>query len=77
MECCPFCQKVLRFIPETKHSIILQDIRQEKIFKEELLKISGKTQVPCLVIDGKPMLESDDIIEYLGVNKDKWIIRKN
>lgn len=31
-------------------------------------KIGGKTQVPCLVIDGKPLYESLDIIEWLKTN---------
>jgi glutathione S-transferase len=30
-----------------------------------LVKLTGKTQVPCLVIDGKPMHESEDIKQYL------------
>jgi glutaredoxin 3 len=72
-ESCPFSQKVLRFISEAKHNIIMKDIRQEKAFKDELIKVIGKSQVPCLFIDGKPMLESDDIIKYLKANKDKWI----
>ena len=31
----------------------------------ELTKLTGKTQVPCLVVGGDPMLESDAIIAYL------------
>jgi glutaredoxin 3 len=71
-EKCPFCQKVLLFISETEHNIILKDIRQDKTFKDELIKIVGKNQVPCLIVDGYPMLESDDIIKYLDTNRDKW-----
>ena len=33
--------------------------------RQELLDMNGTTQSPCLVIDGKPMLESADIIAYL------------
>ncbi len=32
---------------------------------DDLVSLTGKTQVPCLVINGEPMLESDDIIAYL------------
>ena len=46
------------------------------IFKEEteegaeqrLVELGGKAQVPCLVIDGEPMYESDDIIAWLAEN---------
>ena len=74
-ESCPFCQKVLHFISETKHNIILKNIREEQAFKDELIKATEKSQVPCLIIDGTPMLESDDIIKYLDKNKDKWVIK--
>lgn len=36
--------------------------------KEELRRIGGKTQVPCLVIDGKALYESLDIIKWLEEN---------
>ena len=37
--------------------------------KQELHKIGGKTQVPCLVIDDKVLYESDEIIAWF---KDNW-----
>jgi len=39
--------------------------------RSELIAIGGKGQVPCLVIDGKAMYESDDIIVWLGQNYKK------
>jgi len=38
---------------------------------EELISVGGKQQVPCLVIDGKAMYESDDIIEWMKSNLEK------
>ena len=32
---------------------------------KRLTEVGGKHQVPCLFIDGKPLYESNDIIEYL------------
>ena len=55
----------------TQHEIIQKDS-----FKDELIKIVGKNQVPCLIVDGYPMLESDDIIKYLDTNRDKWNKKK-
>ena len=34
----------------------------------ELIQIGGKTQVPCLIIDGQALYESDDIIDWLKKN---------
>jgi glutaredoxin len=31
-----------------------------------LVSNGGKRQVPCLFIDGKPLYESEDIIDYLA-----------
>lgn len=47
----------------------MKDTRAEPRNREELIKIGGKPQVPCLVIDGKALYESDDIIQWL---KDNW-----
>lgn len=33
--------------------------------QNDLIRIGGKKQVPCLVMNGKPMYESDEIITYL------------
>ncbi|OGR01490.1 MAG: hypothetical protein A2284_08760 [Deltaproteobacteria bacterium RIFOXYA12_FULL_61_11] len=67
---CPYCRRVLRFL-EGEGSVLLQrvvlrDILAEPDQREVLLRLNhGEDQVPCLVVDGVPMLESLDIIEYL------------
>lgn len=66
MPSCPYCQKVLRFMKDNDLQLPMKDIRAEEENRAELVKIGGKGQVPCLVIDGKPMYESGDIIEWMG-----------
>lgn len=63
---CPFCQKVLRFMESAgiENQIALYNT-QDPAIAADLVKIGGKQQVPCLVIDGRAMYESDDIIAYL------------
>ena len=61
---CPFCQKVMRFMRENNITMDTRDIAHPGI-QNDLVRIGGKKQVPCLVIDGKAMYESEDIIEYL------------
>ncbi len=46
----------------------MKDTMKDPAARAELAKIGGKTQVPCLVIDGKPLYESLDIIEWLKTN---------
>lgn len=66
MSTCPFCRHVETFMK--KHGIDLprKDILAEAGARDELISIGGKGQVPCLVIDGKALYESADIIAYMG-----------
>jgi len=46
----------------------LKNIRKDKKAARELKNKGGKKQVPCLFINGKPLYESDDIINWLKEN---------
>jgi glutathione S-transferase len=46
----------------------MRDIHSEPGSRDDLLRIGGKGQVPCLVIDGKPLYESGDIVRWLKTN---------
>ena len=65
---CPFCQKVLTFMEENNISLEKKDISGNPELSQELMSLGGKTQVPCLSIDGKALYESDDIIQWLKDN---------
>ena len=64
MTSCPYCQRVLHFLDRHELTIDLVDTTQPGNL-DELERIGGKRQVPCLVVDGKPMYESTDIVAYL------------
>lgn len=61
---CPYCQKVLAFMQDQDIACEMRDVLNPEV-RDELISIGGKPQVPCLIIDGSPMYESDDIIAYL------------
>lgn len=64
---CPYCAKVRSFIErEGIKNIAEHDITNGEELKELLRINHGNRQVPCLVVNGEPMLESDDIIEFLA-----------
>ena len=65
---CPYCIKVMNFMSENNITIPLRDIVADESAAETLIAIGGKRQVPCLFIDGKPLYESGDIIEWLHDN---------
>ncbi len=61
---CPYCRKVTSFMEHNGISLVMKNTLDPETLNE-LIAINKTSQVPCLVIDGKPMLESNDIIEYL------------
>lgn len=65
---CPYCRRVLRVIDklDIADQIVLRDTRQDPQWRADLREKTGRTQVPCLFIDGKPMFESLDIIDWLN-----------
>tara|TARA_A100001015_G_scaffold16268_1_gene19039 strand:- start:898 stop:1149 length:252 start_codon:yes stop_codon:yes gene_type:complete len=65
---CYFCQKVEFFMVNEKIDLEVRNISESDVFRKELMTGGGKTQTPCLFIDGVAMYESDDIIEWLGEN---------
>lgn len=63
-EGCPYCGRVRNFIKQEGIEVPMKDIHRDAGAKEELVRIGGKSQVPCLVINGKALYESLDIIEW-------------
>lgn len=64
---CPYCQRVLRAISANGYEgITLKNIHADAEADETLVRVGGKHQVPCLFIDGEPMYESLDIIDWLA-----------
>lgn len=61
---CPYCTKVLAYMQEQDIACEMKNTLEPGV-RDELIAIGGKGQVPCLIIGGQPLYESDDIIEYL------------
>ena len=61
---CPYCMKVDRFLNREGIQIEHRSVT-EGTNADDLRALGGKVQSPCLVVDGKAMYESDDIIAYL------------
>lgn len=68
-EACPFCQIVLRAIDDLGLKVDYKHIHEDPSNYEKLVKDTGRGTTPCLYIDGKPMHESRDIINWLQANQ--------
>ena len=64
-DACPFCRKVQRRLDTLPFAVAQRDTRLDPTARAELQAQTGRTQVPCLFIDGVPLFESDDIIAWL------------
>lgn len=64
-DACPYCARVTLFLRGQDWVLPTRDTLLDDEARKELREIGGKTQVPCLVIDGAPLYESADIIEFL------------
>jgi glutaredoxin 3 len=69
-ESCPYCRKVRNYIEQigVKSQVEYHDILKDQKAHDRLMALNDDEQVPCLVVDGKPILESDDIIAWLREN---------
>lgn len=63
---CPFCRRVLKYLDESgRTDVELHNIHKSEADRQRLIEVGGVEQVPCLFIDGVPMYESIDIIDWL------------
>jgi glutaredoxin 3 len=62
---CPYCQRVYRALERLDVRVRLRDILADDDAVERLVEVGGKRQVPCLFVNGKPMYESADIVQFL------------
>lgn len=65
---CPYCRYVLQTIDQLQISdkIVFKNIYADRAHRQALMAMNGHRQVPCLVIDGQPMLESATIRDFLS-----------
>ena len=65
---CSYTGRVLAYMRDNKITFPMKEIHSDPKIREELIRIGGKGQTPCLVIDGKALYESVDIIDWLKKN---------
>ena len=49
-----------------QNQVPLKNVTEDSSAMAQLNSLTGKDQAPCLVVDGKPMPEADDIVRYLA-----------
>jgi glutaredoxin len=64
-DACPYCARVQRALERLAVEVERRDVRQNPEWRKDLVSRAGGTQVPCLLIDDYPLLESADIVAWL------------
>lgn len=63
---CPYSKRVLEYLKLIHKTVKMKNLENDFEAKAELKEIGGKLQVPCLVINGKALYESEDIVKWLS-----------
>ena len=67
---CPYSQNVLNYLREIRKTLPMKDVKKNSQNRDELLQLGGKLLVPCLVVNGKAIYNSEEIIEWISDHKD-------
>lgn len=64
---CPYCGRVFRALDQLglTDQVELRDTLRDQQAEDQLFAATRRYTVPCLFIDGQPMFESLDIVEWL------------
>lgn len=65
---CPHSQRVIAYLDQKGIRIPQKDVSKDAVAKEELRTKGGLMQVPCLLIDGKPLYDDEAILKWLNDN---------
>lgn len=62
---CFYCRRVFQAIERLGVQVEYRDVRDDPAWRADLRERTGRSQVPCLLVDGEPMFESRDIVAWL------------
>lgn len=67
---CPYSKRVRDFVDEHAlgGKIEYLELGEVQGAEDKLADVTGRSQVPCLVVDGEPILESTEIVRWLQTN---------
>ena len=62
---CPYCKQVLDYLKTIQKKVNLKNVKQDPEAKEELKRIGGVLEVPCLIVGEQALYSSETIIQWL------------
>ena len=67
-ERCPYCWVVFRAAERLGVNFEYRNILADSTHLSDLVTLTGRRTVPCMLIDNKPMFESSQIVAWLDEN---------
>ena len=67
---CPYCQQVIDYLHKIQRKVHLKDVKKVPGAKDELKRIGGVLEVPCLIIDNTAIYRADPIIQWISEHKE-------
>jgi glutaredoxin len=65
---CSYCWVVHRAVEQLAVDCEYRDIVADSTHLSDLVRLTGRRTVPCMLVDGQPMFESVKIVEWLYEN---------
>jgi len=62
---CTYCVRTIYFIEKNGIEMELRNI-YEGDNQLQLMSVAGSGQVPCLIVDGEPIFDDEEIVAYLA-----------
>ncbi len=67
---CPYSQKVLSYLKDSGMKIPMKNVRLDRTARQELEQQGGHLIVPCLIVNGNPIYNANDIIDWLKTHQE-------
>lgn len=68
---CPYCQKVLSYLKQSGIQIPMKNVKVDQTARDELVQQGGYLVVPCLIVNGRPIYDANDIIAWLSAHQNR------
>jgi len=67
---CPYSKKVLSYLKQSGIKIPMKNVRGDSAARDELQQRGGHLVVPCLIVNGEAIYDSNDIIDWLSAHQE-------
>lgn len=74
---CPYSRKVLNYLNSIEKTVPMKDVSRNAEAKREFLELGDIKVVPCLTIDGTPLYDAYDIIDWLSSHQENLLPKKD